>query len=269
VSVADSGNVYASTLSPDGQEFYFFKHVGTAELDYRIFRSVRSDTGWGPAAVLALGDDAHSNLYPSLSPDGRRLVFSSYRAAPGDTSRERNAHLWYAERSSAGAAWSTPRFIHASKYGYYHAGLKHAADGTLEYNRLTPDYRTSERLAIRWIDTGYSAPERVEDPVATYWRSRVPDTVHVWGAIRGPRGLALVQLSRIDRSTGRRSPAQYFVSWARGARGEEWTPLVPAGGGLAEGAPNFAWFSMDGCYVHYTRNYAGFVRVPIVGLRGN
>jgi hypothetical protein len=77
--------------------------------------------------------------------------------------------------------------------------------------------------------------------------------------------LALVQISRIERPSSDRAPAHYYVTRRRQ---DGWSPLVEAGGGMAEGAPNFAWFSPDGCYLHYTRNYSAFVRVPLATVAG-
>lgn len=248
MSPGDSGKVYSSVLSPDGKEFYFFKLVGPGHEDYRIFRS-RWNSGsgrWNSGELLDLGGD-YSDLYPAPSPDGKRLVFSSYRPAPGDTSSHRNAHLWYVIRT--GHDWSEPRFIRASTYGYYHSGLTNEPDGWVRYNLTTPDWNNTEQYRIRWADTGYSSPEKESpQPAVEYWRRRLGDSVYVWGAVSGPNGLALVQISRVS-ANGRRSPAVYFVSRQKG---NEWSDLVPAGGGLGQGSPNFAWFSRDSCYVHYT-----------------
>ena len=84
--------------------------------------------------------------------------------------------------------------------------------------------------------------------------------MHVWGAVTGPDGLSLVSVSRVTQPSGRRAPAQYFVTYARS---DGWTPFVRAGGGLGVGSPNFAWFSSDGCYLHYTRDYSEFMRVSV------
>src|SRR4030095_12730398 len=86
----DTGKVFSSVLSPDGKEVYFFKKVTRGHEDYRIYRSTLTSGHWGPGELRCLGGD-YSDLYPALSPDGKRLPFSSYRPAPGDTSSHHNA----------------------------------------------------------------------------------------------------------------------------------------------------------------------------------
>ena len=87
-----TGNVYRGTFTPDGREFYFFKNVTEGEEDYRIFRSRLVDKRWTTPQQINLGGD-FSDLYPAISPDGQRMIFSSYRPAPGDTSAHSSAYL--------------------------------------------------------------------------------------------------------------------------------------------------------------------------------
>lgn len=264
LSPADSGRVYSSVLSDDGRELYFFKHVGPGREDYRIFRSVRGARAWGEPELVELGGP-HSDLYPSLSVDGQRLVFASYRPVSEGTDARRNAHLWLARRTPGG--WTLPQLLRASRLGHYHSGLRQNAAGTLFFDRTTPDWRHTEALELAWLDTAYaSRPAVSAQPAADYWRARLGDSVYVWGEVPGPPGLALLQISRVSPLGGRRAPARYFVTSRRAAG---WSPLAPAGGGLGSGAPNFAWLSPDGCYVTYTRNYATFVRVAARKVFGN
>jgi hypothetical protein len=249
-------------LSPDGRELYFFRHTDAQGEDYRIFRSVRSGSTWTAPERIDLGGD-YSDLYPSLSPDGSRLVFSSYRPAPGDTSTHHNAHLWMARRRGNG--WAKPEFIPASRIGFYHSGLRQDSSGTLHFRLSTPDYKQTRDMDLRWDGTAFSASmiPGESSSAADYWRARSGDTLYVWGGVAGPGNLHLIQISRLE---GRhRGPAQYFVTSPRNGA---WTPPVPAGGGLGVGSPNFVWFSSDGCYVHYTRDYYEFMRVPTAAVRG-
>jgi len=258
----DAGKIYSSLVSPDGGEFFFFKRVGPGEEDYRIFRAQRLEHGWSSPEPVDLGASP-SDLYPSLSPDGQVLVFSSYRPVPGDTSAHPNAHLWMARR--AGAGWSTPSLLPASRLGFYHSGLRQDASGNLHLRVTTPDWSHAESMQLRRTGTGFAARLEPESaPAADYWAQRLGDSLHVWGEVTGPDGLALLQISRVDSATSRRGPGQYFITQRRGSA---WTPLVRAGGGLGSGAPNFARFTPDGCYLEFTRDYSSFLRVPVALAR--
>ena len=85
------------------------------------------------------------------------------------------------------------------------------------------------------------------------------EEAYVWGAMNGPAGVALVQISRVTQLwlVGG-PPAHYFVTREHaGWNGACWFPLE---GGLAEGSPNFALFLQTGVtsywHLHY-RNCPG------------
>lgn len=99
------GSLFRGILSPGGNELLYFKRVSNNGEDYRIFRSRRSGLQWSPGEQLVIGSGGHSDLYPTVSADGSRLVFSSYRPLPGADSARHNAHLWIAERTGDG--WGT------------------------------------------------------------------------------------------------------------------------------------------------------------------
>lgn len=262
-TAADSGRMFSYLLSPDGRELYFFRKMDPAEEDYRIFRSRRTVAGWSAPERVPLGGE-YSDLYPALSPDGNRLVFSSYRPAPSatpDTSIHSNAHLWMARRSGSG--WTTPEYLAASIPGHYHSGLRQDSAGTLHLRITTPDWREQWAATLRWTGADYApALERSPEAAAVrYWRERSGDSIYVWGDVTGPGGLTLLQVSPVQGR--RRGPARYFVTRPTDAG---WSAPVPAGGGPGHGAPNFAWFSADGCLLHYTRDYSEFMRVAVGAL---
>ena len=133
------GNVYRGTFTPDGDTLYYFKNVTEGREDYRIFRSHRAGGSWSPPERVTLGGD-FSDLYPAITPDGRRMVFSSYRPAPGDTSAHPSAYLWYVERGDS--SWGTPVFMaEASAPAHYHSQLIFDAARRLVFQ--------SERLGLR------------------------------------------------------------------------------------------------------------------------
>jgi hypothetical protein len=134
-----TGEVYRGCFTPDGRAFYFFKKVTPDREDYRIFVSHQINGRWGAPDQVRLGGD-FSDLYPAISKDGKRMVFSSYRPAPGDSSAKPNAHLWYVERERNG--WGPPVFIATvNKLGHYHSwvefGLSPAIGGSLKDGQVT------------------------------------------------------------------------------------------------------------------------------------
>src|SRR5687767_5531102 len=145
------GNVFRGSFTPEGDTLYFFRNVTEGREDYRVFRTHRAGARWSDPERVALGGE-FSDLYPALSPDGRRMVFSSYRPAPGDTSSHPSAYLWYVERGdSAGGAWGAPVFMaEASAWGHYHAQPSFTADGALHFNRSGWDYRGHSEHVSRW-----------------------------------------------------------------------------------------------------------------------
>jgi hypothetical protein len=264
IPAADSGRIFSYSVSADGREFYFFKKVGEPRSEeYRIFRALRQGNGWSTPEQLRLGVDA-SDLYPSLSADGSRLVFSSYRPVPGDTSQHPNAHLYLSRRDGTG--WSTPQLIVASRIGHYHSGVQQREDGTLTLRVTAPDWRSSADMELRWNGEVFERAMTVAapKPAFEFWRARSGDSIYVWGTIDSPNGAALVSVSKVTQPGNRRAPAQYFVSLPQA--GGTWSNLVPAGGGLGAGAPNFAWWSADGCWLHFTSDYSRLMRIAAAAV---
>jgi hypothetical protein len=141
------GEIYRGCFTPDGRAFYFFKKVTSGQEDYRIFVSHQLNGEWGQPAQVRLGGE-YSDLYPAISKDGKRMVFSSYRPAPGDTAGKPNARLWYVEREGGG--WGAPVFLTAvNKAGHYHSWVKFGPGGALYFRRTTPDWNSTEHRAPR------------------------------------------------------------------------------------------------------------------------
>jgi hypothetical protein len=259
--LADSGRIYRGTFSPDGRELWFFKKVGDdprAE-DYRIYLARRRGREWSAAERVLLGGE-FPDLYPTLSPDGRRLVFTSYRRAPGDTTAHPSASLWMATRRGAG--WSSPEpLVALARAGAYHSQPLFLPDGRLLFRRTSPDWNTTTTLVAAPRGNGFAAPETY-GPVERWrpWR----DDLQVWGGAPTPDGSALL-LDVSSRRPGERRP-QPSDLWVSLRAAEGWrtpTPLA-AGVNTAAGWENFAVASPDGCRLVFVRDFSGFYEV---GLR--
>ena len=110
VSLPDSGESFG-TLAPDRSEFIYTIH--RTDFSHHRIVSIRwADGRWSPPATLPFSG-TYNDREPKLSPDGRRLYFSSNRPVErGDTARRRDLDLWFADREATGG-WGTPRHIDA------------------------------------------------------------------------------------------------------------------------------------------------------------
>ncbi len=265
-ALADSGQLFRAAFGPDGTTLYYFKKVAPRGEEYRIFVSRREGASWAPGAQLQLGTVA-SDLYPSVSPDGRRLVFASYRPAPGDPTTHANAYLWYADRQGTG--WGPPVFIAAaSLFGNYHSGPVIDSAYTIQFHRTAADWRTTWDMTTRWDGRRYldAEPVRQDDPRGR-WRHFSPGRHYVWGGLLAPSGaFAVLDVSPLDSITGRRGPPEV---WLTRRMGGEWSLPYRAGGGINSAASeNFVTLTPDGCGLVFTRDFSRFMHVGVAAALG-
>lgn len=244
------GNVYRGAFSPDGREYWFFRKVTEGAEDYRIFVSRLGEDGWSAPERVLLGGD-YSELYPSISPDGSRIVFASYRPIPNDPSEHPNANLWYADREPDGS-WGEPVFMaKASTLANYDNNPRFLPDGSIEFGTTTPDWSTSTRMITRWTGTEYGPPER--DPrldAWTGWR----DDVEIANATISPDGALAILDVRVRDADDRLSPSDL---WYSRLHANGWSEPRPVGGGVntPDAYENFVVFVPDGSEILFVRDF--------------
>lgn len=256
--LADSTKLFRGQFSPDGRELYYFKKVTPGQEDYRIFVSRLQNGTWSaPDRLLVAGEV--SELYPTLSPDGRRLVFSSYQPVPGDTSSHPNAHLYVAERRGSG--WGTPVLQRtASRIGWYHSGPVVQPDNSVHFMITSPDWRTAISMRSEWNGSEYG-------PATTYseaerWRDWQRDRMQVWGAQPTSQDSVMLVFVSERKPGGGIRPADIYASFRRA---DGWTEPRPLGAGVntPEAVENFAFLSSDGCELLFTRGFSRFYHVSL------
>lgn len=254
--VLSVGEVYRGSFTPDGRTLYFFKKVTPEREDYRIFVSRLTNGQWSAPERVRLGGD-YSDLYPAISKDGKRMVFSSYRPAPGDTSPKPNAHLWYVDRQGNG--WGEPLFMAAAnRLGHYHSWVEFGPDKALYFRRTTPDWRVNETLMTRWNGKEFAPPVPYAD--AQRWKTWRRD-VRVAGVSPGPDGKVLfLDVGTRNPKTGR-GASDIWVSFKRG---QDWSEPKPLGAGInSDGYDVFPFFSPDRKELYFVRDFAAFYRVRL------
>jgi hypothetical protein len=252
-------SLYRGTFTPDGREFLFFRKVGDAGEDYRIYRSRMGHDGWESPELLDLGAPGSSDLYPAVSPDGQWLVFSSYRPFPGDTSAAPNANLWFSAREGDG--WRDPHpMLGASAPANYDAGPWFDSASWLHYHTTLPE--RSETYAMRvapnaTLAEGASSMDPLMEPFSG-WR----EDTHVWSGTPSPDGsLMILDVSEID-ADGRRGPTDLWVVWRRDGRWTEPQKLDDEING-PESYENFVVFAPDGGELFFVRGFATYYRLSV------
>ncbi|MCI0390059.1 MAG: hypothetical protein MOB07_15015 [Acidobacteria bacterium] len=253
--VLSTGEIYRGCFAPDGRAFYFFKKVTRGQEDYRIFVSHLTGGKWSEPQRVNLGGD-YSDLYPTISKDGRRMVFSSYRPAPGDTSAKPNAHLWYVDRKGEG--WGEAVFMTAANtLGHYHPGPEYGPDGAIYFNKIAPNIRA--KLVTRWNGKEFGPAEPVAE--IERWRKWRND-LFVWGGTFGPNGACIIlSVSQLDPQTRRPLPTDIWVTLKTK---DGWTEPKPFGAGINSDKPEgFVSFSPDGKQMFFIRDNTTFYRIPL------
>jgi Tol biopolymer transport system component len=179
VSRPDSAEAFGS-LSPDGQEFYYT--IWPDWNHHRIVVSRLIDGRWSTPVTLPFSG-SYADREPKLSPDGRRLYFSSNRPiSPADTSRRAKQDLWMVERGINGT-WMEPQRIDAPvNTDASESCPVITSDGTLYFISSRPGSigsRDGERSNVwraRPLDksgTKFSAPENLGAAINTGFETNV------------------------------------------------------------------------------------------------
>jgi Tol biopolymer transport system component len=147
-------NESALTLSPDGHTVYLADN-------YVIKISWKSDGKWTKPVVAPFSGKWH-DWDPTLSPDGKRLIFVSNRPIDGadQTIAHKSHHLWYTDHLS-GDTWSTPKRIDSpvNMEGYNDYGPSISASGTICFcSRNREGDKKMCAYYAKWLGDHYDKP---------------------------------------------------------------------------------------------------------------
>jgi hypothetical protein len=254
--IISKGRIYRGSFTPDGKSFYFFKKTGEGE-KYGIFVSNNVSGKWTEPERLLLGGD-FSDLYPSISRDGKRMVFCSYRPVPNDASGKPNSYLWLVEKKGSG--WGEPVFLDKlNTLGNYHSWVEFGKKDTIYFRNTSADWRTEYAWFSRWDGKEFSQPEPFQE-VEQFRKWR--EDLFVWGGAFSPNGKALfLDVSEIDSATKRRMKSDIWVSLKIG---NKWSEPKKLGESInSKETENFFFFSPNGKELFFAREYAAFHRISL------
>ncbi|WBA44364.1 hypothetical protein [Hymenobacter canadensis] len=160
------------TFEPDGHTLYFTRKLAGTSAQ-RIYRSVRTPTGWGEPQPAAFSTGPDEGAF--ITPDGRQFYFASLRPLPGQRPRPAtpDMNLWVMDKTAKG--WGMPRPVPGPINGirqpgeawpaHYEAGPVTDAAGTLYYwagSRTGPD--ANLYAAPRLPDGRFGPPQELPAP---------------------------------------------------------------------------------------------------------
>ncbi len=240
-------NIYRGVFHPNGKSYFFFRKVSEGE-NYRIFVSELNKNGWSKPKMLNLGG-YFSDLYPTVSPDGERMVFSSYRPLP-DGRIPKHAALW--QVNFVTGEWINPQYLsEANVFSNYHPAPLFRVDGDLQFVSITPDWKSRKHKLISWDGTKYYNLR--DDDLLLKWEKWAQENTKIWEAVKSPVDNLIIFTSNND------------IWYSVKHKGSDWTDpiLFDSQVNDSDQVESFPAFSPDGKYLFYTRAYKTIRKIRV------
>jgi WD40 repeat protein len=150
----------SAAFSPDGTEVYF--EIGTKDSNStQIGFSKIIDGVWTkPEAVSFCNEDTYQSGNPFISPDNKKMFFTSFAPVPG-IEKEHRENIWYSDRTSSG--WSEPKPVSRAVNSLrIHWSISVSGNGTLYFQGERLDIDDSMGIYYsRLVDGEYAEPTKM------------------------------------------------------------------------------------------------------------
>ena len=237
---SDSFEHSAPTFSPDGRTV-LWSILEMPSWKASILEMNYHDGEWSVPVRPTFSDTTASDIYPSLSPDGKTLYFSSSRRLPSGEFPSRGNVLWTVKKTGTG--WSVPQPLDSvvSKGGEYSPSI--AINDNLYFTHgpfRSPDWNILVAEDIRVSNT---QPTQLPPTINT---SRYED-----GPFVAPDESYLIFES--DRPGGIGGSIDLYISFK--SKNGDWRTPVTLGPRVNSGAAErFARVSPDGKFLFFGSN---------------
>jgi hypothetical protein len=216
--VSTDAHEFSCSFTPDGKEFYFTRSE-SMQSPTLIMVSKCVDGVWTPPAPAAFNDTSGArpgggmSFEPAVTPDGRRLYFSSDRPVPGQpaTTGMPMLNIWYVERE--GDRWSEPQCPGAPFNPMKTMFISMTSAGTIYTADISAGMANNRIAVTRLKDGAYQPLEVLGPPVnvgpINNYPSIAPDESYLIFNRRekpGGPGSLLISFRKPDGSWGEPRP---------------------------------------------------------------
>jgi hypothetical protein len=228
----------APIFTPDQEEVYFRVAEGDG---FSVFFLEREGNAWSRVKRAPFSDEYNHGRI-AISPDGRRIYFSSDRPAPDREDGRSDFDIWFVERE--GDSWGEP--VHLGQEvntTFDELDMSVAADLTLFFNREGSGPGMDDILRSKYVNGRYEEAIRFEWPLNS---DRVEAAPHI-----SPDQSFLIFTSA--SRAGSRGDLDLYVSF-RGS-GDSWSEPRNLGDGVnTRFSEKFTSLSPDGQFLFFSSN---------------
>ncbi len=238
--VSTASYEFSCSFSPNGNEFYFTRRDPT--LNENVIMATKLHEGIWTKPEIAPFVESQSSFEPMVTPDGKRLYFSSGKTILGQAGPPKN--ILFVEREGDG--WSMPKNPGPPFNPAQTMYISSTTNGTIYTTDISAGPGKECLAVLHKIDGEYSKPERLGSPINGEVQRLYP--------FIAPDENYLVFASRVP-TKGFESGlfvSELLVAF-RGPDGS-WSKPQPINLGMDAGAP---YVTPDGKYLFFTSGHRG------------
>lgn len=159
-----------SVFSPDGREFYFCVRNFLGSVS--IFQMTMDGETWSQPQLLPFAS-RYGDIDVTMSPDGRKILFSSRRPIPGSDEPKKDYDFWMVERE--GNTWGEPihlgEDINSESHDYYPMMTN---SGAIYFSSQREGPGTNNIYRSEFVDGKYAEAVKLGDAINTEHREFDP-----------------------------------------------------------------------------------------------
>ena len=235
-----------SIFSPDGREFYFCIRNSMGAVS--IFQLKMENKIWSAPKLLPFAS-RFGDIDVTMSPDGKKILFSSRRPVPGSDKPKEDYDFWMAERE--GNTWGNPIYlgedINSDRHDFYPMMTN---NGTIYFSSQREGPGTNNIYRSELVDGKYAKAVKLGEAINTEHREFDPyispdESILIFTSSR-PEGLGSGDL---------------YISFKD--KDGDWTKAKNMGDKInTHGSEYCSMISPDGKYLFFTSAGRGPRRIP-------